>query len=268
MKNLLFFATFCLILVGCAPKNEEAFTNSRSISSVTNSYSRWPSSAFPLELSISSDFSMDEADAIANMAAQWSQATDNKKEFFTTTQSTQEKGTENLNQYNDKTMGIYKITNWPKDLPKSALAITQIFGHKVNVGTANEYIKIDHADILVNFDTFEFSTDYGYGYDFQTVVLHEMGHFLGLYHDNSSAEESVMYPSISRFRDNRQPKYRDIDNITSLYSVQNTMQSKTTFTQNNFMSNLNMDANSEQPVVIIYEMYPNGKEKSYISYIK
>lgn len=252
--------TLIFVLGACAPQNEEAFLTTRSAASSENMPSRWPANAFPIQLNISDAFSPDEADAVKDMANQWSLSTNNKINFFDTTGNTTEKGNVNINSYNDGQMAIYKLTTWPTEFPASALAVTQVFGTKINVGSSSAYIKIEHADIMINYEGFDFSTDYGFGYDFQTVVLHEMGHFLGLYHDNTSSVESIMFPSISRFRDNRSPKERDTINIETLYGVN----SSVTAANKNFIPTLYPKESFGEKVVIIYEMYPGGKEKSFI----
>ena len=63
----------------------------------------------------------------------------------------------------------------------------------------------------------QFRTQQDWGYDFQTVMLHEMGHFLGLLHENTSIQESVMYPTISQQTYNRTPLDDDIQNIRQKY---------------------------------------------------
>lgn len=242
----------------CAPQNEKAFHTSRSAASSALSPSLWPSNAFPLNLKISSDFDNDESQAIQDMANQWSSSVNDEIQFFDTTATTSEKGTNNINAYNDGVLGIYKLNSWPNEFPSSALAVTQIFGTKRSSGS---YIQIDHADIMVNFANFSFSTDYSFGYDLQTVILHEMGHFLGLYHDSSSVEESIMYPTISRFNANRAPKDRDISNIGGKYNVHGAVAAnRYLIPQQKFED----DNTPGTPVVIVFEMYPGGKEKVYV----
>lgn len=260
MKKIILLITLLIGIISCAPQNKEAFLTQRSAASSSGLPSRWPASSFPINLQISSDFSNDEIDAIKDMANQWSLSTNNQISFFETTQETNEKAYANINSYNDNQTAVYKLSEWPSEFPASALAVTQVFGTKVNSGAYNQYIKIEHADIMINYDNFEFSTNYGFGYDLQTVILHEMGHFLGLYHDNSSPDESIMYPSISRFRDNRLPKDKDSYNIEILYSLNRNVASVNNFLTSSYY-------NSEvlgEKVVLIYEIYPNGKEKKYI----
>ena len=56
-----------------------------------------------------------------------------------------------LIDYKDNTFAIYKHETWFEDISRSALAITQFFGKRVNSGTASEYLELIHADIIVNY---------------------------------------------------------------------------------------------------------------------
>jgi hypothetical protein len=82
---------------------------------------------------------------------------------------------------------------------------------------------------------FKFDTvDDGPDYDLRTIVLHEMGHFLGLQHiptfeyrpDSESnlgrtayKETSVMYPSVSSIEQKRIPKTKDINALVNKYNI-------------------------------------------------
>lgn len=250
--------TFITLMSSCAPQNEEAFHTSRSAASSNLSPSHWSTNSFPLQLRISSDFNNDESEAIGDMADQWSASVNDEIQFFDTTNTTSEKNTSNINAYNDGTMGVYKLTTWPSEFPGTALAVTQIFGTKRNNGS---YIQINHADIMVNYANFSFSTDYGFGYDLQTVILHEMGHFLGLYHDTSSVDESIMYPTISRFKTNREPLDRDISNVEDKYNVHGGAVAANRYL---IPRQVEKDDSPGIPVVIVFELYPGGKEKVYM----
>lgn len=221
MKHVLFLAPI-LILMSCTPtKTVEPSTTSGNI----NVYApyMWASNAFPRNLKISNDFTATEVAQIQAMSTQWESSTENKKNFFNNTELTPEVSSANLNLDSlgdDNVNGIYKITEWPMSLSGGALAVTQLFGRRFNVGEANEYVRIEHADILINENDYSFRTDdvVANNYDFRTVVLHEMGHFLGLSH-NLSSSSAVMYPSISTNSSKRIPHNLDIADLADRYNI-------------------------------------------------
>ena len=198
----------------------------------------WGNKTFPKTVRISSDFSDQEVTAITAMSTAWKTSVNDQKTFFAY-------GARSNNVHNieepDGVMGIYKTTAWPADVDDSALAITQLFGRRYNVGDPDEYVSIEHADILVNYKpgpwAFDFDIDdngVDEGFDLRTVVLHEMGHFLGLQHiptysdrpeseDNLTRDQykatSVMYPSISSVEEKRVPKTKDVNELINKYSI-------------------------------------------------
>lgn len=251
-----------LSIVGCAPQNEEAFHISTSAISTTPAPSRWESTnTFPVQLSISADFESNEIAAIESMALQWGTSSDSGIQFFDTTATVNEKSINSINDYQDGEMAIYKLQNWPSSFPATALAVTQIFGLRRNIGLSSEYIQIQHADIMVNYSNFSFSTNYSFGYDLQTVVLHEMGHFLGLYHEETSADQSIMYPSISRFRDNRVPKDDDTVHLNEKYGLAGGAVAANTGHRSAFNQNIKIENDLTEPVVVLFELHANGVER-------
>jgi predicted Zn-dependent protease len=252
LKELPIILVLLLVISSCAKQVEEEVALEYKASSSSQAASSWKSSAFPLKLKISTAFSSDEKSAIQDMGGAWKESVNDSIQLFDTSEDTSEKNFNDLDKYDDATLGIYKITKWDKSLPNSALAVTQLFGRKKNLGKENEYIEITHADILMNYDNFDFSTDGSFGYDFQTVVLHEMGHFLGLYHSTGDKSKSVMYPSISSFTVNRLPKQLDADALASKYSTQaKAMPARALASK--------AEEESEVEVQIILELHSDGK---------
>ena len=270
MRKLITFSLL-FTLTNCAPPQDEAFDISHSVKSGVEAPSQWVGgrNAFPLQLSLSNNFTSSERETIKEMATNWSDSVNslnNESEhelisssekliLFNTQNNINELDSSNLNDYKDSTMGVYKITEWNSELPPTALAVTQIYGNR-----RGNKIVIEHADILLNYENFSFSSENGFGYDLATVVVHEMGHFLGLYHDNSSTDESIMYPSISRFTINRYPKTRDIHNLETKYEINS---ASTNLESSNFRSlassfEKQVDEQSEA-VVIRQELHADGK---------
>lgn len=249
--SLLFFN------FSCSPPQEEAVRTTASASAY-DAPSKWASiSQFPLNMKISNQFEDAEIDALNNTVDNWN---DTENDFnYLSAQTTELSNKSKLDAYNDNVMGIYKLSTWPNELPPTALAVTQIFGTKKNVGKSNEYIKIEHADILINYDYYTFKTGEDWGYDLETVVLHELGHLLGLYHNDTSSDESVMYPTISRYTLKTFPLEADILNLQDKYSLQAQADS--------FRVNQAMDAIDEaydEKVIVIHEIRADGTEKTKI----
>ncbi len=131
------------------------------------------------------------------------------------------KDTGDLNSYkNDGVLGIYRSDNWFSNVSSQALAITQYFGYRRNVGSSSEYVELFHADILLNYRDYSFSTDSTSGtYDLASVVLHELGHFVGLSHVNSYATASVMQPYLGMSDEVRSLFNYDRSSVQELYGV-------------------------------------------------
>lgn len=220
---LIKFLIFCFCFTGCV-REETVHQNQPKYSALSGSHleAKWSNSiSFPLTLKYGTNFSTNELMAIENSANNWNDSVQNEIHFFDI-QPSQVSEKVHVDDYNDTELGVYKLTKWPTELPPTALAITQIFGEKIQTSTDTR-LEIQHADILVNFENFEFSSNGGFiGYDLETIIIHEMGHFLGLAHQDSSPETSIMYPTIGQFTDSKIPKEIDISNILAKYSVTNT----------------------------------------------
>ena len=213
--------------------------------------SKWNKDQFPVELKYGESFTASEINAIESAGNSWSEATGNQLEFFDILPSSIS-AKENVDHYDDKELGVYKLDVWPKDLPATALAVTQIYGEPETDKSGDSYVKIDHADILVNYEFYNFVTDDSWGYDLESIILHEMGHFLGLKHNDESSEVSIMYPTISKYDQARFPKSIDIDLVLDLYN-QNT--NAATEQGRQMASKVN-----KQRIKILLEIYPDGKE--------
>lgn len=248
MRTLL--TLLFILLVGCQPTEQAPLNGDISSKSAANTApSSWPASTFPVTIMMGSDFDDDEREALKSATQSWNNTNGAQIEYFQTGDSSFS-ARNTLNEFRDGELGIYKLFTWPEEMPKTALAVTQIFGTR----TSNGQIRIDHADVLLNYDYFDFTADDSWGYDLETVVLHELGHFLGLYHENTSADESVMFPTISRYRLNRAPHSHDQDNLASKYRIQSSRSIATT--QN--VQEVSND--SEESMVLILELHKDGKE--------
>lgn len=193
---------------------------------------KWISSAIPstgmnvkIAPEILSDFSLSDNDSngynpVEQMFEQWNDST-NAETFF---KVPAEAAPANLNyaeltSYRDSEFGIYKSHSWFSNVENSVLAVTQYYGYRRNAGTSSEFIELSHADIIMNYKDYNFNTNAlsSSGYDFHSVVLHELGHFLGLSHTSSYAINSVMQPSLSISGSKRVVTTYDKASIVELY---------------------------------------------------
>jgi hypothetical protein len=235
------FGLFTLVLLGACTPSSEVTSGSSSSGRSLNAEAPyiWGNNTFPKTVRIANGFSDTEVANITEMSTAWKTAVSNKT-FFTY-------GARTSDNYNisspDGILGIYKASTWPSDVSPDALAITQLFGRRYNIGSESEYVSIEHADILVNYSTDEYGNIFDFdtvdngieeGYDLRTVVLHEMGHFLGLQHIPTywyrpEGEEfvtqadykasSVMYPSINSLEEKRVPQTKDINALINKYNI-------------------------------------------------
>ena len=212
MKSLKTFTCITLLLaLGSACKGTKTVTQSSSASPTLNQgtnvclVGRWPNSALPLNLKMSSEFTTDYTNSdlvgglnpLEQMAKAWNVPVQGSRVLITVPfAQTNSLGFATTTAFRDNEIGIYKSHNWFTNVSSSALAITQFYGTVTSSAGLGEYIQLTHADIIVNY------RDYGskmtmvdnpsFEFDVPTIILHEMGHLLGLCHQSS--KPSVMAP--------------------------------------------------------------------------
>ncbi len=156
---------------------------------------------------------------VEQMFDQWNDATSAQNFFDIPAAATSNLNYSDLTDYRDSEMGIYKSHSWFSNVQSSVLAVTQYYGYRKNTGTSSEYIEMSHADIIMNYKDYNFNTTASstVAYDFHSVVLHELGHFLGLGHTSSYSVNSVMLPSLSISSSKREVSAYDKASIVELY---------------------------------------------------
>ncbi|CBW26833.1 hypothetical protein BMS_2021 [Halobacteriovorax marinus SJ] len=187
---------------------------------------RWADSALPLSIQISGDFSFAPADIdgagrnpIEQMQKEWDDAVTGKVLFNYPAPAAASKGNDALSTYKDSVLGVYISDDWFSNISSSALAITQFYAYKMT-GSRGEYYQLSHADIIVNERDYDFSYDPNSNtdYDMSTVILHELGHLLGLDHQSDGAVAAVMQPYLSIWESNRALFSDDASRISDNYT--------------------------------------------------
>lgn len=207
MKSLnlatTFTSIFMLTLLSC--KQTTTTTQSALGTTVASScvIGKWSEASLPLNLKMSSEFTGDYsgADLVAGlnpleqMAKVWN--TGSTRTLITVPfAATSTTGYAATNSFRDGEIGIYKSYNWFTSVSSSALAITQFFGVVASSPGLGQYIELTHADIIANYrdygSKFTMVNNPTIDFDVPTVILHEMGHLLGLCHE--TRRSSIMAP--------------------------------------------------------------------------
>lgn len=203
MKKLLFLFTFTALLSAC---KQTTTTTQSAIGTNIGSclIGKWADSSLPVRMYMSSEFTGDYTNAnlvnglnpLEQMAKVWNDAVPSKQLLYLPFGAATTTGYSDTSSFRDGEIGIYKSHNWFTNVSSSALAITQFYGVVTTSQGLGQYIQLTHADIMVNY------RDYGskltmtnnplVEYDLPTIVLHEMGHLLGLCHE--SKRPSIMAP--------------------------------------------------------------------------
>lgn len=221
------FASYFIVLsclLACKPK----VTSVREPSSFGGSGSApryWRSSNLPLTINVADDFFVDDFAPLAmgqlNPFEVAMKAWDdqvNVQLFSINDNRTTNFISNNLDDYDDAEFGIYRLNTWFPNVTDDALAIAQYFYMRRNVGRSNEYNEIIHADIMINTENHNFYLDPAgpkfNRYDLQTVVLHELGHFIGIDHLSG---EAVMNAFLSPGEEKRVLFLNDRNAVKNIY---------------------------------------------------
>ncbi len=101
---------------------------------------------------------------------------------------------------------------WPDSESSSAIAVTAYL--------YNSNKRLLHGDIIFNPDYTVGSQSLPWEFDLESVLIHEVGHFLGLAHTKIEDDStSVMNPSIGPGTIKRTPSALDVVTIRNLYKI-------------------------------------------------
>nr|BDT28777.1 matrixin family metalloprotease [Bacteriovorax sp. HI3] len=208
MRNLLFLSLFTLLFAAC---KKQTTTSQSALGSSGSAclIGKWSDSSLPLTLKMSSDFSGDITagmmvgglNPLEQMAKVWNDAVGGSKTLITVPfPITNNSGYSTTSAFRDSEIGIYKSPQWFSNVQTNVIAITQYYGVVTSSAGLGQYVQLTHADIIVNYrdyasDLVMANAMYQVDMDLPTVVLHEMGHLLGLCHE--STKPSIMAPYYS-----------------------------------------------------------------------
>ena len=271
MKVLYTITLLTLLLASCKQQVvENQSSGSPNIQSDSCNIGKWSSSSLPLNLKLAPELVSDFTNAdlvgglnpIEQMAKVWNDAALPSPALFRLPFATaSSNGSASLSGFRDSELGIYKSHTWFSNVSSSALAITQFYGILRSDSSLGTYIDLTHADIILNYR--DFGADFSYvgnsfvDYDVPTIILHEMGHFLGLCHESNY--NSIMAPYY--FSTQRSLKTFDSNKIKALYVNNQNYSGKSAIRANS--TPLPAPAGSEVSGVI--ELNANGICKHYIN---
>lgn len=230
----IFLLCFTLLLFSC----EEETQPEQSFGEVPSGRLLWHPDQFPtgskIQLSLSEEFETevigaesDLSDIVSNISQQWDDSV-SKVDFFTAAPNmVSNLDYSNLESYWDPShqtkIGIYVHYDWFTEIPSQAVAITQFYA-VLDTFQGKPYYRLLHADIIFNARNHSFSmiASDTHRYHFPTVLMHEMGHLLGLDHNFDYSSGSVMIPSFSSMYYQHQLSDVDQKKIKKKYGFFNT----------------------------------------------
>ena len=231
IKSTFLLACFCAAAISCVAEPDKG-------PSLSTLPLRWNSSALPLTVKVHNDFNIIndldggsdslpladeddgdylEYDLMEEMQKAWNDADENRDYFVIGHgQAASRDPASDLDDYYDGEVGIYITQDWFPDVGFGVLAITSYFAE--NKG---DYLRMVHGDIIVNLQdywfTFDNTNSTSSHYDMPSVILHELGHLIGLKHTNSKSVESIMYPQLGGGEKKRSLSFYDAKTIQNLY---------------------------------------------------
>lgn len=192
------FIQFILIssLVGlissCAPKEQ---TDCGFVQNVYGQRISWKQKT-PVALMITASIPSDLKSAIYRAAATWERKAGRK--VFELIEENSTSNVKNAQPSRDKKNGIYFLSNWESD-KKSEQGRTSVYWAGDEIQEAD--IRINAADFAYYNENSQVlvrgnennSQKNSAGYSFEALVLHEMGHFLGLKHREDGGSVMATY---------------------------------------------------------------------------
>lgn len=214
MKATVLVVIFSLFLISCGKESQTEFYYDDPHAQHLGARA-WDSKDLPLIIKVPASLN-DFKDNISKAGDQWNKALGQTVFLFDFESVEDIQFSSTSSSLQDQVFGLFRQRVWNLNMGNTVLAYTSSLSQGSN---------IIHADIIFNFDNYLFA-DYDYPpagvgdnfVDFESVLVHELGHFLGLGH--SSLDEdiySVMLPTLRKGDARRELSLGDIEKIRSLY---------------------------------------------------
>lgn len=189
--NIVISLLFILCISSCAPKEVD---DCGFMQNVYGQRIAWKNQE-PITLHINNSVPTELKPAIYRAAATWENAI-GRKMFNLVENDTSNVGRDGKN-------GVYFLTDWEQDRRSEQ--------GRASIYWADDYIY--ESDIRINGRDHSFYNVSGYGYNFEALMLHELGHLLGLKH-----AEGVMKSELTLNEDRTVLTAQDIKSIQCEYT--------------------------------------------------
>lgn len=212
LKNwirFIMFSLLCAAVTACAPKKSE---DCGFVQNVYGQRISWKTTA-AIPVYVGASVPAGLRPAIHRAAASWEQSL-GRKVF----EVIEENSSQSSSPGRDKKNGIYFLSQWESDR-KSEQGRTSVYWAGDEIQEAD--IRINSADFvyydqnpqqLVRTTT---STKASAGYNFEALILHELGHFLGLKHRESGG--TVMAKELAAYTDRVALSSADVNSVQCEY---------------------------------------------------
>lgn len=185
---------------------------------------RWNANAFPLDVRVAEDFidtdynGEDGIGIFTDFLNAWDDEV-GLNFFETPIVTTPDLDSDDLDDYEKGVIGIYKSSTWFSNVSSNAIAVTYWLGIKAK-DSEGKYYQMTSADIILNYSDWNFKVDNTANnhYFIPQVVLHELGHLLGLEHQTPPfGEEAIMKSTMATSEHLDELQDTDKDAIVALY---------------------------------------------------
>jgi len=280
LKNTLFSLLLSLTTTSCFKVEGEKQSSGGSATVTATTPTKWSASALGasgLNFKISDDIEngfvagdlVGGLNPVEQMMKAWNDTSSSISYFDLSAPQAVNKQYGTYQEYlNDSEFGVYRSDSWVSGVSSQALAITAYKAFPRNAGTSSYHLEIVHADVIMNYRDYDFTMDSNDNlrYDFHSVVLHELGHALGLKHVESFSTNSVMYKYLGRSDVQRSPTTYDDNTVSSLYGVSSSLAAAAVVKDIPTQYELPSDArrNEDGSVTGLIELRADGECRHYL----